>query len=91
MQDIHENFPTGSIAINTDGPPAYVGHRIILTGTPEGFRWLAQVLLKMADDVADPGKPTSIGWHMLLNEECAPPLQLEPEWFLSLNCEPANT
>jgi hypothetical protein len=91
MQDIHESFPAGSITIGVDGPPTYAGHRIVLTGKPDGYRWLAQVLLKMADDVDDPAKSTSIGWHMLLNAECAPPLRLEPEWFLSLNCDPTGT
>lgn len=90
MQDIHEGFPAGSITIGVDGPPAYVGHRIIVTGKPDGFRWLAQVLLKMAESVADPDDPSRIGWHLLLNEEVAPPIRLEPDWYLSLNCEPQH-
>ena len=88
MQDIHESFPDGSITLGVDGPPTYVGQRLIVTGTPDGFRWLAQVLLRMAEHVDDPADPASIGWHMLLNEECAPPVRLEPDWYLSLNCEP---
>jgi hypothetical protein len=87
MQDIHERFPAGLISLGIDGPPTYVGHRLMVTGNPDGFRWIAQVLLKMAESVDDPASPANIGWHLLLNEECAPPLRMEQEWFLSLNCE----
>lgn len=71
MLDTIARFPDAAIKIETDGPPAYDSRRVIVTGDPDGFRWLAHVLLKMADDVDDKSKPARIGWHLVFGDDTA--------------------
>ncbi len=88
MLDTIAKFPEAAISMETDGPPAYDSGRVILRGDPDGFRWLAGVLLKMADDVDDPSNPAHRGWHLVLGDETTAQLRLAEDLRLSLNCHP---
>jgi hypothetical protein len=87
VQEVFENHPDASLSLEIAGPPDFVGRRIILTGSPDGFRLLASMLTTMADRVEDPSRPERVGWHFMVNSEVVPQLQLAPDCFLSLNCE----
>lgn len=88
MLDTIASFPEASLTIETAGPPSYDCQRVLITGDPDGFRWLANVLLKMANDVDDPSSPAHIGWHLVFSEDSATQLRLADGLRLSLTCDP---
>ena len=90
MLDTIARFPDAAISIETDGPPAYDSGRVIVRGNPDGFRWLAGVLLKMANDVDEPSSPAHIGWHLVFGDDTAAQLTLAENLRLSLNCHPTG-
>lgn len=83
MQDAFSRFPNASLSIESEGSPTPC---IIVAGDPDGFRWLAYILLEMADKVDNPS--ASDGWHIAMSAASTPQLRLNEGWVLSLNCDP---
>jgi hypothetical protein len=60
----------------------------IIDGTPEGFRVLAGVLLKMADSVEANSEGAGKGWGLVLHPDDISALRTLDVEALSLGCKP---
>lgn len=67
------------------------GARFRITADVEGFRTLATILNQIADTVDDPDHSShDVGWHVGLNSEDFPMLELTNARILNLNCRPTE-
>ncbi len=74
-----------------DENPGGDGARFRITADTDGFRTLAAILQLVADTVDDPDHPShDTGWHVGLNSEDFPILELTNARILNLNCRPTE-
>ena len=67
------------------------GARFRITADVDGFRMLATLLNQIAITVDDPEHPShDAGWHVGLNAEDFPMLELTNARILNLNCRPTG-